>query len=121
MPGPGCGTKKPLWLKRMVWLHMADKVTQTDRWDTDQVTQVGSPVASVELSFAEAIDAIIDAGQGKDGDIISVSSEPSALLTKECTGIYWTLLESQSSLPPTALSLVSLQYTHSLMAKSWRW
>ena len=86
---------------------MADKQTETDvvwEWDTesDLVTQVGEPVASA-VHFKDAIDAIIDYGQAKDGDIISVSSEPSEPSTLEITfsdisstesGVKWDVVDT---------------------------
>ena len=88
---------------------MADKQTETDivwEWVTvsDLVTQVGEPVASaVQLNFKDAIDAIIDYGQAKDGDVISVSSEPSEPSTVEITlsdisstesGVNWDVVDT---------------------------
>ena len=86
MPGPGCGNKKPNWLEKMVRLQTETDVVGDGEWDTesDLVTQVGKPVASA-VQFKDAIDAIIHYGQAKDGDIISVSSEPTEPPSLEIT------------------------------------
>ena len=114
MPGPGCGNKKPNWLEKMVRLQTETDVVGDGEWDTesDLVTQVGEPVASA-VQFTDAIDAIIHYGQAKDGDIISVSSEPTEPSSLEITfsdadisstesGVKWDVVDTMGVPEQTA-------------------